>query len=54
MKIERELLIEAFQNFNKYKKLDPIDIEITDPEVMRKLSVYQNRRIKYCFIANSV
>ena len=36
--IEGEVTIEGYQNFNNYQKLNPIDIEITDNDVLRKLT----------------
>ena len=52
--IEREVTIEGLQKFEKYQKLNPIDIKITDNEVIRKLTFKENRRIQYRFIPNSI
>ena len=35
--VEREVTIEGLQKFEKYQKINPIDIKITDNEVIRKL-----------------
>ena len=40
MTIEKELILETYQNFEDYQKINIIDIQITDPEVMRKLSFF--------------
>ena len=53
MKIIDEIKIEGFQNFEQYIKINPIDIQITDPEIQTKL-LYYSRRFKYRFIANSL
>ena len=52
--IEREVTIEGLQKFEKYRKLNPIDIKITDNEVIRKLIFKENCRIQYRFIPNSI
>ena len=51
--IEKEVTIEALQAFDKYQKLNPIDIKITDSEVFKELIFKENRRIKYRFIPNT-
>ena len=53
MQIIDELKIEGFQNFQQYLKINPINIQITDPEIQNKLLFYANR-YKYRFIANIV
>ena len=53
MQIIDELKIEGFQNFQQYLKINPINIQITDPEIQNKLLFYVNR-YKYRFIANIV
>ena len=52
--VEKEITIEGLQAFEKYQKLNPIDIKITDNEMFRKLIFKENRRIKYRFIPNSI
>ena len=52
--VEKELTIEALQAFDKYQKLNPIDIKITDSDLFRELTVVSNRRIKYKFIPNTI
>ena len=51
--IEKEVTIEALQAFDKYQKLNPIDIKITGSEVFKELTYISNRRIKYRFIPNT-
>ena len=51
--IEKEVTIEALQAFDKYQKLNPIDIKITDSDVFKELTYISNRRIKYRFIPNT-
>ena len=52
--VEKEVTIEVLQKFEKYQKLNPIDIKITDNEVRRWLIFKENRRVKYRFIPNSI
>ena len=52
--IEKEVTIEALQAFDKYQKLNPIDIKITDSDVFKELIYKKNQRIKYRFIPNSI
>ena len=52
--IEREVTIEGLQKFEKYQKLNPIDIKLTDNEVIRKLIFTENRKIQYRFIPISI
>ena len=47
-----QVLIEVFQNFAQYDKINPVDIRITGPEIRSKLSFYL-RKYKYRFIINS-
>ena len=53
MRIIDEFKIEGFQNFQQYLKMNPINIQINDPEIQNKLLFYANR-YKYRFIANSL
>ena len=48
-----EIKIESLQNFEQYKKINPINIHISDPEAQTKLMFYSKRN-KYRFIANSL
>ena len=48
-----QVLIEVFQNFAQYDKINPVDIRITGPEIRSKLSFYL-RKYKYRFIINSL
>ena len=48
-----EIKIEGLQNFEQYKKINPINIHISDSEVQTKLMFYSKRN-KYRFIANTV
>ena len=52
--IEREVTIEGLQSFDKYQKLNPLDIKITDSEIFKRLLFKENKRIKYRFIPNSI
>ena len=52
--IEKESTIEGIQSFDQYKKLNPIEIKITDPEIYKRLIFKENRRIKYRFIPNNI
>ena len=53
MNIIDEFKIEGFQNFQQYLKINPINIQITNPQIQNKLLFYANR-YKYWFIANSL
>ena len=53
MKIVDEIKIEGFQNFEQYMKINPINIQIIDPEIQTKLMFY-SKKYKYRFIANSL
>ena len=48
-----EIKIEGFQNFEQYKKINLIDIQINDSEIQTKLLFY-SKGYKYIFIANSL
>ena len=52
--IEKEIINEGLQSFDRYKKLNPIEIKITDPEIYNKLIFKENRRVKYRFIPNNI
>ena len=52
--VEKKVTIEGLQEFEKYQKLNPIDIKITDNEVRRRLIFKENHRVKYRFIPNSI
>ena len=53
MNIKDEFKIEEFQNFQQCSRINPINIQITDPEIQNKLLFYVNR-YKYRFIANNL
>ena len=53
MKIIDEIKIEGFQNFEQYMKINPINIQIIDPEIQTKLMFY-SKKYWYRFIANSL
>ena len=53
-KIQKEITIEALQSFNKYQKLNPIEIQITDSEIFKELTQFTNTKIKYRFVPNSI
>ena len=48
-KIIKEIVIEALQNFDKYEKLNPIEIKITDNEIFNDLTIFKNSKVKYRF-----
>ena len=48
-----EIKIEGLQNFEQYKKINPINIHISNPEVQTNLMFYSKRN-RYRFIANSL
>ena len=52
MKFVDEFKIEGFQNFQQYLKINPINIQIIDPQIQNKLLFYANK-YKYRFIVNS-
>ena len=52
-KIIDQVVIEGFQDFEQYVKINPINIEICDSEIQTKLLFY-SKKYKYIFIANSL
>ena len=52
-KIIDQVIIEGFQDFEQYMKINPINIEISDSEIQTKLRFY-SKRCKHRFIANSL
>ena len=52
MQIKDEFIIEGFQNFEQYSKINPISVRIIDPDLQNKLLFY-SKKYKYRFIANS-
>ena len=53
MQIKDEFIIEGFQNFEQYMKINPISIQTTDPDIQTKLLFY-SKEYKYRFISNSL
>ena len=53
-KIQKEITIEALQSFDKYQKLNPIEIQITDSNIFKELTLFSNTKIKYRFVPNSI
>ena len=53
MKFVDEFKIEGFQNFRQYLKINPINIQIIDPQIQNTLLFYSNK-YKYRFILNSL
>ena len=53
MQIKDEFIIEGFQNFEQYSKINPISVRIIDPDLQTKLLFY-SKKYKYRFIANSL
>ena len=37
--IEKEVTIEGLQSFDKYQKLNPLDIKITDSQIYKKNTI---------------
>ena len=52
-KIINQIIIESFQNFAQYEKINPVEIQLTDQEIQSKL-LYYSKRYKYRFLANSL
>ena len=52
-KIIDQVIIEGFQDFKQYIKINPINIEISDSEIQTKL-IFYSKKYKYRFIANSL
>ena len=48
-----QVIIEGFQDSEQYMKINPINIEISDSEIQKKLPFY-SKKYKYRFIANSL
>ena len=53
MQIKDKFITEGFQNFEQYMKINPISIQITDPDIQTKLLFY-SKEYKYRFISNSL
>ena len=53
LKLNLQIKIEGFQNFEQYMRINPINIQITDPEIQTKL-MYYSKKYKYRFISNSL
>ena len=53
MKFVDEFKIEGFQNFQQYLKINPINIQIIDPQIQKTLLFHSNK-YKYRFILNSL
>ena len=53
MQIKDEFIIEALQKFDQYNKINPISVQIIDPDIQNKLLFY-SKKYKYRFIANSL
>ena len=52
-KMINQVIIEGFQDFEQYMKINPINIEISDSEIQTKLLFY-SKKYKYRLIANSL
>ena len=52
--IVENFFIQGLQRFDKYKKLNPLNIEIIDTEIRNKISLYARSNYRYIFrfIAN--
>ena len=53
MQIKDEFKIEGFLNFEKYFKINPVSIQITDHEIQNS-SLFYAGKYRYRFIANSL
>ena len=53
LKLNLQIKIEGFQNFEQYMRISPINIQITDPEIQTKL-MYYSKKCEYRFISNSL
>ena len=53
MQIKDEFIIEGFQNFEQYNKINHVSVQIIDPDIQNKLLFY-SKKYKYRFIANSL
>ena len=51
MQTKDEFIIESFQNFEQYMKINPISIRIIDPDIQSKLLFY-SKKYEYRLIAN--
>ena len=45
--------IEGWQKFEQYSKINPVSIEINDPETLNKLCFY-SKKYKFRFLGNSL
>ena len=52
-KIIDQVKIEGLQKFEQYSKINPVSIEINDPEILNKLRLY-SKKYKFRFWANSL
>ena len=53
MQIKDEFIIEGFQNFEQFNKINPVSVRIIDPDIQTKLLFY-SKKCEYRFIANSL
>ena len=53
MQIKDEFIIESFQNFEQYCKINPISVRLIDPDIQTKLLLY-SKKYNYRFIASSL
>ena len=52
-KIIDQIIIEGFQIFAQYEKINPVEIQLTNPELRFKL-LYYSKKYKYRFLANNL
>ena len=45
MQIKEEFIIEVLQNFDQYNKINPISVQIIDPDIQNKLLFYSKINI---------
>ena len=53
MQIKGEFLIEGLQKLEQYNKINPVSVQIIDPDIQSKLLFY-SKKYKYGFIASSL
>ena len=55
-KIVETFIIQGIQKFDKFKQLNPVNVEVIDSEIRNKISLYarSNYRYTFRFIANSL
>ena len=52
MQIKDEFIIEGFQNFEQYSRMNPISVQTIDPDIQTKL--FYSKEYNYRFIAKFI